>query len=75
MSAPLRLTADNGDELTMAEARAIAQLTTMGRYWPQTLTLVSVEGTLHVIRTGRPPADETAVLATISGIPNDGGAP
>jgi hypothetical protein len=81
VSAPIRLTGENGDDLTMAEAKAIAQLTTMARYWPQTLKLVSMDGRLCVIHEGdwrfghfdRIERQES-ILAEIAGIPNEGGA-
>lgn len=70
----------NGDPLTPEEARAIQALHRLAKRWPQTLTLVSMGGSLHVIHG----ADERfhdpgnlvraeAVLDTIQGIPNDGG--
>jgi hypothetical protein len=71
---------DNGDLMTREEAIAIGQLQRLARHWPKTLKLVSMDGELHVIHS----ADERfhdpsnivrieAILAHITGIPNDGG--
>ena len=69
-------------ELTDEEAKAIASLQRLGKHWPRSLTLFSAAGQLIVIRTdtqARSLADtrmtEADVLATIDGIPNDGGDP
>jgi hypothetical protein len=70
----------NGSELTEDEARAVRSLDRLARRWPQTLKLVSMSGSLHVIhsadeRFGSEVSTERgeAVLHTIHGIPNDGG--
>lgn len=71
---------DNGDLMTRDEAIAIGQLQRLAIHWPKTLKLVSMAGSLHVIHD----ADERfhdlgscnrgdAILASIRGIPNDGG--
>jgi hypothetical protein len=74
------LRAENGDPLTDKEAAAVLALRRVARIWPQTLTLVSMGGSLHVIHGNDPRYHDLlshrrgdAVLATISGIPNDGG--
>lgn len=70
----------SGDEVTPEEVRAIRALARLAKRWPQTLKLVSMGGSLHVIHA----ADERfgavdsltrgeTVLHTIQGIPNDGG--
>lgn len=75
-----KITGDNGDELTPDEARAIASLERLAKRWPQTLTLMSMGGSLCVKHTGDPRTDARTslgradvVLANIDGIPNDGG--
>jgi hypothetical protein len=75
-----KLTGDNGDPLTDKEAAAILAIRRVARNWPQTLTLVSMGGGLHVIHGDDPRYHDLlshlrgeAVLATIHGIPNDGG--
>jgi hypothetical protein len=77
---PSQVLADNGDELTPGEARAIAALRRLARRWPPTLELISMGGGLHVIHTSDPRYSmphgvdrQEAVLADIDGIPNDGG--
>lgn len=70
---------DNGDLMTQHEARAIGQLQRLARQWPKTLKLISMGGSLHVIHAAderyatEGPNRGDAVLATIHGIPNDGG--
>jgi hypothetical protein len=79
-------TAANGDELTPAEAQAIAALQRLAKHWPPTLKLVSMGGSLSVIHGADPRWTPVAagtwsdslprqacVLADIDGIPNDGG--
>lgn len=75
--------ADNGDTVTVREASIIAALHELGGHWPESLTLLSMDGQLCVIHTADqdvaagaiPGADRTSViLAVIDGIPNDGGA-
>lgn len=70
----------NGDPMTRQEAIAIGQLERLAQQWPKTLTLLSMDGILYVIHTGDPRLNEIpgadraeTVLATIRGIPNDGG--
>jgi hypothetical protein len=70
------------DKLTDEEAKAIKSLERLARRWPRSLTLFSAAGSLVVIATDTPArslADtrmtEADVLATIDGIPNDGGDP
>lgn len=67
-------------ELTDEEERAIAALQRVARRWPQSLTLVSMGGSLSVIRTDDERFDSSstaergeAVVVDIYGIPNDGG--
>jgi len=71
----------NNAALTDAERKAITSLQQLAKHWPRTLTLVSMEGNLHVIRTGDErfglpfgPDRQQAIIADIDGIPNDGGA-
>jgi len=74
---------DTGDELGMvtdAERKAIQAIKHLGRRWPQTIALLSMNGSLYVVHTDdkRLDGDSTAdrgkaVLAQIHGIPNDGG--
>jgi hypothetical protein len=75
------IAADENDAmLTTDERKAIMALHRLAKRWPKTLTLVSMAGALHVIRTD----DERfqhwdtavraeAVIQTFQGIPNDGG--
>lgn len=75
------LAGDNGDELTVAEVQAIRSLHQLAKRWPRTLTLLSMGGSLCVMHTGDPRFDfenssaerGEVVLASINGIPNDGG--
>jgi len=75
------LIAENGNEITLEEYRAITALHRLARRWPQTLKLVSMSGALHVIHTDdqrfhdpdSPSRRGETVLDSISGIPNDGG--
>jgi hypothetical protein len=67
--------------LSDGERKAIAALQRLAKRWPQTLKLVSMDGGLHVIRNGderygtRFGTDrQESVIASIYGIPNDGGA-
>lgn len=62
------------------ELRAINALHGLARRWPKSLTLVSMGGTLSVVRTDDERFDsasgierQEAVLADITGIPNTGG--
>lgn len=68
------------DELTPEEERAIASLKRLARKWPRSLTLVSMGGTLSVVRTNDERFDspsgidrQEAIVADIGGIPNTGG--
>lgn len=69
-------------ELNDEERRAIAALERLAKCWPQTLTLLSYDGTLSVVHTvnkdviadGYGPERQDLVLAHIDGIPNDGGS-
>jgi hypothetical protein len=74
---------ENYAALTDEERATIASLQRLAKRWPKSLTLISMEGSLGVIRTADPRwADETkpsferqdAIIADIDGIPNDGGA-
>lgn len=69
------------DDLTAEERRAIAALKRLAKTWPRSLRLISMEGSLHVIRTNDrdfldPDSDDRSagVIADIHGIPNTGGA-
>jgi hypothetical protein len=72
---------DEAHETHVAECAAIEALQRLAKRWPQTLTLVSMDGALHVIHTGDEryglsfgPDRQQAIIADIDGIPNDGGA-
>lgn len=60
--------------LTDREAKAIAALQRLAKHWPKTLKLFSWSGTLMVMDADLP-TGAGAELATIYGIPNDGGDP
>jgi len=77
---PDLITADNGTVLTDAEVRAIMSLHRLAKRWPRSLKLVSMGGSLYVIRADderfHDPYNEVrteAVIQHIPGIPNDGG--
>ena len=59
--------------ITPEEAAAIRSLKRLAKKWPQSLQLFSWSGTLIVIK--RNSNDIDAEIATIPGIPNDGGDP
>lgn len=70
----------NDAALSDTERKAIMALHRLAKRWPETLTLVSMDGGLHVIRTGDPrfASDDRvergdAVIQTVTSIPNDGG--
>ena len=65
------------EDLTKEERNAIAALERLAKRWPPSLMLFSWAGTLCVMPAGRLPGPdpEGAILATIQGIPNDGGDP
>jgi hypothetical protein len=74
------LFAENDDELTPDEVRAIQALERLSKRWPRSLTLMSMGGGLCVKHTGDPRFDEAfsvdragCVLYSFVGIPNDGG--
>lgn len=68
-------------EPTIEEMQAIRALVRLGRRWPASLGLLSMSGDLLVVRLDEDGGfihkgeglDPDAVLATIKGIPNDGG--
>lgn len=68
-------------EPTIEEMQAIRALVRLGRRWPASLGLLSMSGSLHVVRLNEDGGfihkgdalDPDAVLATIKGISNDGG--
>jgi hypothetical protein len=66
-------------ELTFDESHAIQGLKLLAKGWPKSLMLFSWSGTLTVMRSDADLSDSLsaneAVLATISGIPNNGGDP
>lgn len=68
---------DVDSALTTEEAKAIASLQRLARRWPQSLQLVSLGGGLNVFHFGEDKIngafDPDKVLASIEGIPNDGG--
>lgn len=62
-------------EVTKEEAKAIADLSKLASRWPKSLMLFSQSGSLFVLK---PPKDSQEPrlrdeVATIKGIPNDGG--
>ena len=59
--------------ITPKEAAAIRSLKRLATKWPKSLRLFSWSGTLIVVK--RNSDDIDAEIATISGIPNDGGDP
>lgn len=69
-------------DMTAEEANAIAALRRVASRWPRSLMLISMEGSLHVVRNDESrfdPSDGTAidpdaVIADIEGIPNTGGS-
>jgi hypothetical protein len=68
------------DGLTPEEERAIASLKRLSKKWPRSLTLASMDGSLHVIRTGDEAFSDgdgaerqDGIIADIHGIPNTGG--
>lgn len=81
MGTIIPVTGENGDKLTPEEVRAIRGLRQLATRWPDTLTLLSMGGSLCVMHTQDPRFDfdnssnerGQVVLASISGIPNDGG--
>jgi hypothetical protein len=73
----------NEAALSDVERKAIASLERLAKRWPRSLKLVSMDGSLAVIRNGDPRFDseqrvgverQACVIAHIDGIPNDGGA-
>ena len=56
--------------LTKAERQSIHQLQKLAEDWPDTLELFSWSGSLCVVQIS-----DGEVVATIPGIPNDGGDP
>jgi hypothetical protein len=61
-------------DLTPDEEAAIRSLKRLAKKWPQSLKLFSWSGSLVVMDADMPPG-EAAELASIEGIPNDGGDP
>jgi hypothetical protein len=59
--------------ITPEEAAAMRSLKRLAKKWPQSLKLFSWSGTLMVVK--RNSDDIDAEIATIEGIPNDGGDP
>ncbi len=59
--------------ITPEEAAAIQSLKRLAKKWPRSLRLFSWSGTLMVVK--RNSDDIDAEIATIEGIPNDGGDP
>jgi hypothetical protein len=69
------------EEFTPEELAAIRSLKRLGRKWPKTLMLLSLEGGLYVTHTADQGAIATSIdrapdvpIVQIDGIPNDGGA-
>lgn len=67
---PLDIKAPESVPLSSAEEEAIKTLEKLAKKWPKTLMLFSWSGSLVVVRQRG-----GEVLATIRGIPNDGGDP
>lgn len=75
----------DAENLTGEERRAIASLERLAKRWPRSLMLFSASGSLLVLRNdghsverlgSRDAAEQYAtILASIDGIPNDGGDP
>lgn len=70
----------NDAALSDRERKAIMALHRLAARWPKTLKLVSMGGTLYVVRVGDErlydvdhAVCEQAVIQTFDGIPNDGG--
>jgi len=61
--------------LTTQEKRAISELEKLAKRWPKTLVVFSWSGTLHVLKPGKRRTMGQAIVASFSGIPNDGGDP
>jgi hypothetical protein len=66
--------------LTAEEEKALRSLKTLAMKWPQSLELMSMSGSLSVVfaRDPRMSEDDSivrqeSVIATVYGIPNDGG--
>jgi hypothetical protein len=59
--------------ITLEEAAAIRSLKRLAKKWPESLRLFSWSGTLIVVKRNNDDID--AEIATIEGIPNDGGDP
>ena len=57
------------------ERRAVAALRKLADNWPQSLQLFSWSGSLHVLKPGPQLTINQALVATVMGIPNDGGDP
>lgn len=76
---------DAGRKLTKREEKAIADLEALAKRWPGSLTLFSWSGSLVVFKTdewqGRNGAASEwrdaneYIVASVGGIPNDGGDP
>lgn len=65
-------------DLTPREAKAVAELQALAKRWPKTLKLFSWSGSLVIFDIEHPSHGVSAndeVLATVHGIPNDGGDP
>lgn len=68
-----------GKELTAEESAAVASLKRLAKRWPKSLSIVSADGALVVMRSADRIGDDDslnqdAVVAEIRGIPNTGGA-
>lgn len=71
---------ENDVTLTRVETKTILTLQHLAARWPQSLRLVSMDGSLYVVRTNdeRFHSDDgvvrnESVIVSISGIPNEGG--
>ena len=67
-------------EVTEEEEKATRSLQRLAKKWPQTLTLLSMGGSLSVVHTSDERMDsmstlerQEAIIEDIYGIPNDGG--
>jgi hypothetical protein len=67
---------DRDDPLTAREKRVVAELTAIARHWPPTVMLFAGDGGVAVIDRDTYLKGRGAwCLASIPGIPNDGGDP
>jgi hypothetical protein len=61
--------------LTRKETLAIERLKSLAKVWPQSLSLQSWSGSLHVLKVRKGKTIDECKVTVIDGIPNDGGDP